>query len=123
MTLLGRHARSRLWLATAIAAVALALVAAPGQGAAATASAGKVNRVKIEDFAFKPKTLRIKRGAAVTFKNLDGTRHTATRRGKGKFDTGTLRRGQSKTIRFKRRGTFRFLCTFHPFMRGKIVVK
>lgn len=126
MTLSGRDASGPWALALlAVAAVALALIAAPGDSAAAgvTATASKAQRVSIKGFAFKPKTLRIRRGARVTFKNFDGARHNAVARGQRRFSTGTLRRGDSKTIRFKRRGTYSYLCTFHPFMRGKIVVK
>jgi len=126
MTVFGRVVSGRRALALlAGAAVALALFVAPGDGSAAgaTATASKAKLVKIKGFAYKPKTLRVRRGARVTFKNLDRARHNAVARGKRRFSTGTLRRGNSKTIRFKRRGTYSYLCTFHPFMRGKIVVK
>jgi len=77
--------------------------------------------VKIKGFKYKPATLRIRRGTGVVFVNRDSARHTATRR--GSFDTGTLRKGKAATVSFKRRGTYRSMCTIHPFMHGKIVVR
>lgn len=122
----GGDARKR-WCAAplALTAVLVALVVLPGEGGAtgSTATASKTKRVSIKGFAYKPKTLKVKRGARVTFKNLDRARHNAVARGKRRFSTGTLTRGKAKTIRLKRRGTYSYLCTFHPFMRGKIVVK
>jgi plastocyanin len=117
-----RSARRRLG-ALVLALLAAALIALPAGGATAgeTATASQAKRVDIKGFAFKPKTLRVGAGARVTFKNNDRARHNATRR--GSFRTGNLRKGQSKTIRFKKRGTFRYHCTIHPFMRGKIFVK
>lgn len=107
-----------------LAIAALALLGAPGGGAAesgtATASKGKLKRVNIKGFAYRPKTVRVRRGTRVRFKNRDRARHDAVDR--GQFSTGTLRRGKARTIRFTKRGTFRYICTFHPFMRGKVVV-
>jgi plastocyanin len=35
-----------------------------------------------------------------------------------------LKHGRSQTVRFRRRGTVYYLCTFHPtLMRGTIVVR
>jgi len=88
-----------------------------GEGAGASATA----RVRIRGFAYKPPRLVVRRGTRVVFANRDSARHTATRR--GSFDTRIIRGGRSKAIRFKRRGNFRYLCTLHPFMRGRVVVR
>jgi plastocyanin len=82
---------------------------------------GGAARVEIEDFAYRPPTLRVRRGTKVVFVNRDSTAHTATKR--GSFDTGRIRRGGRATVRFKRRGVYRYICTIHPFMHGKIVVR
>lgn len=112
----------------ALAIAAFALVAAlaidsiaSSADAKRTHRRAKVARVKIDDFAYRPRTLRIKRGTKVIFANRDRAPHTATRR--GSFDTGRLRRGRAAAVRFKRRGTYTYICTIHPFMRGRIVVR
>jgi plastocyanin len=111
---------------TASAALALTGVA----GAAAPAAGGahqrehrraKTARVAIRGFAYRPPTLRIRRGTKVVFANRDRAPHTATRR--GAFDTGRIRSGRSASVRFKRRGVYAYVCTIHPFMHGKIVVR
>ena len=125
MTAIGRIGW-RGWTA-ALAALGLALLAlawSAGSGANAagtTATASKAKRVAIKGFAFQPKTLRVAKGTRVVFKNSDRARHNATRR--GSFRTGNLKKGESASVRFNRKGTFRYHCTIHPFMKGKIVVK
>ncbi len=103
-----------------VAAVALVTIA-PGADARRQHRRAKMSRVEIDDFSYKPRTLRIARGTTVVFVNRDGVTHTAT--GRGSFDTGRLRRGQAARVRFKRRGVYRYVCTIHPFMHGKIVVR
>lgn len=88
-------------------------------GAAATASA--TSSVDIDHFAFHPPTLRIGRGGRVAFTNSSNVTHTATRA--GSFDTGRIKPGTTKVIRFTHAGTFLYHCAIHPFMKGKIVVK
>ncbi|MFN8215572.1 MAG: cupredoxin family copper-binding protein [Solirubrobacterales bacterium] len=126
------------WAAT-IAALALMVVALAGLRAT-VASAGAQPRptpngaaarpgaearraggqVEIENFAYKPGTLRISTGTRVLFVNRDSVTHTVTR--SGGFDSGRLSPGESFAFRFKRAGTFRFHCKIHSFMHGKIVV-
>lgn len=75
--------------------------------------------VTIRNFKFGP-TLHVAAGTTVTWFNADSAPHTAT--GKG-FDTGTLARGQRKPITFGKPGTYSYVCQFHPFMHGTIVVR
>lgn len=95
-------------LATALLSVA----AAPARDGAT---------VGIRDFAYRPATLTVAKGTRVTFSNSDSVPHTAT--DKGGFDTGRIKGGKSATVRFTKKGTFSYICTIHPEMRGKIVVK
>ena len=100
----------------------LVLLLAPGAGAGGQRerrSAG--HQIEIENFAFHPRTLRVRRGARVAFVNRDSLTHTATRA--GSFDTGRIRPGRSATVRFRRRGVYTFHCRIHPFMHGKVVVR
>ena len=77
-------------------------------------------KVGIRSFAYHPGTLSIEEGTKVVFANRDSVRHTATRR--GSFSTGKIRPGRSVAVRFRERGVYRFHCTIHPFMHGKVVV-
>jgi plastocyanin len=101
--------------------LALCLLLLPSGGSAgadATASASK--QVSIVNFAFKPGTLRVKRGASVAFANTANTTHTAS---SGSFDTKRIAPGRTVTVKFGKRGTFAYHCKIHPFMKGKVVVE
>ena len=114
--------RPKLWIPIALVALLVAGSAASKGGAAeATAGASAAKSVSIVNFAFKPGTLKVKRGARVTFANTANTTHTATRA--GSFDTKNIAPGKSKTVQFDKRGTFAYHCKIHPFMKGKIVVE
>lgn len=77
--------------------------------------------VEMTKFAFTPAEIEIKAGGSVTFVNHDLVPHTATARDKS-FDTGTLRRDESKEIVFPAAGEFPYICRFHPHMTGTVRV-
>jgi plastocyanin len=116
----------RVVLGAAATAVLLAatLLSSPrsaGHGERRGHNGARAIRVNISEFAFHPRTLRVRRGARIVFLNSDSTAHTATRR--GGFDTGHILPGHSVAVRMRRAGVYSYRCTIHPFMRGKIVVR
>jgi len=80
------------------------------------ASAG----VTIKDFSFVPASVTVNAGDTVTWTNSGPSDHTATGDG---FDTGLLSQGQSGSATFDSAGTFSYICTPHPFMKGTVVVQ
>ncbi len=80
---------------------------------------------QIASFAFVPEDIVVKTGGSVTWTNRDKAPHTAeTDPGtRGAFDTGRLDRGESKAIRFRTAGKFRFYCVYHRFMVGTVDVR
>lgn len=102
-----------------MAAVALLLAAVAG--VPTSGAARRASSVGINNFAFHPPTLRVQKGARVTFVNSSKVTHTATRA--GSFDTGRIKPGTSVAVRFTHKGTFAYHCKIHPFMKGKIVVE
>ena len=103
-----------------IAIAALAVAALQGGRAIGAATASGAKNVDISHFAFHPPTLKVKRGAKVTFTNSQNVTHTAS---SGSFDTKGIAPGTSVTVRFNQKGTFAYHCKIHPFMKGKIVVE
>lgn len=98
---------------------------APAATSSHSASEGKAvssAKVPIVDFKYKPETITVAKGAKVTFTNEDAAPHTATA-DNGSFETGTLKKGQSKAITLDKAGSFAYYCQFHRFMTGKIIVK
>jgi plastocyanin len=94
--------------------------ASPPAGADGGAAA-RLHRVVIEDFAFHPPRLAIRAGDSVEWVNRDLAPHTASA-ADGGWDSGTLAKQQSYRRGFTAAGSYRYLCAFHPMMRGEIVV-
>jgi plastocyanin len=118
----GGHPQARWAFAGAAAVVALLLALQGGFAAAdEPALASRAKTVSIDGFAYRPATVTVSRGTRVTWVNSDGVKHTATRA--SSFDTGRIKPGKSATVRFGQRGTFRYHCKIHNFMKGKIVVQ
>lgn len=78
--------------------------------------------VVISGYAFHPATLTVRPDTRITFANHDQTAHTATAARSG-FDTGTVAAGRSATVTLRRPGAYTYVCQFHPFMHGTIIVR
>jgi plastocyanin len=77
--------------------------------------------VHVQDFAYDPGALEIHVGDDVAFINDDEIAHTVTSDDKA-FDSGNLDQHQTWTYTFTKAGTYTYYCTYHPFMKAKIVV-
>jgi plastocyanin len=77
----------------------------------------------IKDVTFMAPDVTVAVGGAVTFDNQDNQAHTATGTGTGSFATDTIGPGTSKTVMFDDAGTFAYICSFHPFMKGSVTVE
>ena len=120
--------RSAAATATLIAAAAVFVAGCGGQTATSTRTAAppapaphSATRLAIRNFAFVPASLTVKVGTTVTVTNGDSTEHTATA-ASGAFDTGTLKPGAAAHITLTSPGSYSYVCSFHPFMHGTIVV-
>ena len=80
------------------------------------------NRVSITDFKYKPSHVVVKAGSKVAFVNDDTAAHTATSKGSRAFDTGSIMRGETRSVVPEKAGDFDYYCAFHPFMKAKIRV-
>ena len=113
--------------ATALAAGLCCVLPAPNlaDSPAPVVSAAPIV-VHTKDFAYKPLELTIPVGTTVTFVNDDDTGHTVTAVAEGDkkplFDSGNMDKGQKWTYTFKKPGTYQYLCTYHAFMKAKVVV-
>lgn len=90
-----------------------------GGGPQTTGSATGEGAVRIVDFSFQPTTLTVTPGTVVTWTNDDSAPHTATGDG---FDTGMLNRGDANSVTFETPGSYAYICTYHPSMKGTVVV-
>jgi plastocyanin len=92
-----------------------------GGSAASTASGPTIT---IKNFGYSG-TMTVKPGAKVTVVNDDSTAHTLTDKATKKFDTGNIDGNGAKgtfTAPTKA-GSYPFGCTYHPNMKGTLVVQ
>ncbi len=75
--------------------------------------------VDIKGFVFDPSTITVPSGTTVTWTNRDSAPHTITG---DNFDSGSISQGSTFSQTFKDVGTFDYVCTLHPSMKGKVVV-
>jgi plastocyanin len=77
--------------------------------------------VKIRNFKFEPANLAIAVGKTVQFINLDEEPHTATATD-GAFNSKALDTNQTWNYTATKPGTYPYLCSIHPFMKGTLTV-
>lgn len=86
-----------------------------------TPAANESKTINIERLMYSPTPLEVPVGTNVTWVNKDLVAHTAT--ATGKFDTGNIDAGKSKSLVLSTAGTYDYVCKIHPTMSGKITVK
>ena len=81
------------------------------------------NIVTIQNFAFTPASITVKKGTQVTWANHDSAAHTVTENdGQTGPDSGTMNPGSGYSFTFTTAGTYHYHCAFHPSMLGTVVV-
>ena len=93
-------------------------VAAPVTAATKPTAAGAT--LSIKGFAYTP--LTAKPGAKITIANGDVAGHTVTS-STGLFDVSVKGTKQAELVAPTKPGTYDFVCTIHPTMQGRLVVK
>ncbi|WP_224087853.1 cupredoxin family copper-binding protein [Nostoc sp. MS1] len=77
--------------------------------------------VKIRNFKFEPANLAITVGKTVQFINVDEEPHTATATD-GTFNSKALDTNQTWNYTATKPGTYPYICSVHPFMKGTLTV-
>jgi len=86
-------------------------------------AAASTNTVSIENFAFSPPDITVKKGTTVTWTNNDSSVHTVT-----EVDSQTgpksenLNNDDKYTFTFDTAGIFHYKCSIHPSMLGTVTV-
>jgi plastocyanin len=79
--------------------------------------------VAMKGIAFKPASVTINKGDTVTWTNGDQVGHDVTADDFNSGDPGGIGNGESYKYTFKTAGTFDYVCTVHPGMKGTVIVK
>jgi plastocyanin len=88
---------------------------------AANVTAAASTGVTIKNFKYAPSTSSVHVGDTITWTNQDVAPHTATAKN-GSWDTGTINKGKTGSHTFTQAGTFPYICSIHPSMRGTVTV-
>lgn len=95
----------------------------PPAATSAPTNTGEV-RLTVKDFAFSPATLTVRPGEKIEVVNQDSEAHTVTSTEGKTFDTGSIPGGGSATLTSPSdTGRYSFDCTFHPSMKGTLIVR
>src|SRR5262245_5316684 len=89
--------------------------------AAADDKKGARHSVTIKNMKFDPDTVEIAPGDTVVWTNQDDRDHTVAAKD-GSFKSDNLNRGDTFEHMFKKPGKFTYSCSYHPRMKGTIVV-
>uniref|UniRef100_UPI0026104741 cupredoxin domain-containing protein n=1 Tax=Pseudomonas sp. TaxID=306 RepID=UPI0026104741 len=77
--------------------------------------------VAIVNSHYKPTPITVSLGDTVTWVNEGFLQHTVTAEN-GEFSSGRLSGGQRFSVKFTKPGTFKYVCTIHPGMKGEVIV-
>jgi plastocyanin len=89
---------------------------------AADKSRARNHTVTIEGMRFQPDALTVSRGDTIVWVNKDLVPHTATSKA-GSFDSKTILADKSWKHTMRTKGTFAYICTLHPTMKGMLRVR
>ncbi|PZQ16210.1 MAG: amicyanin [Ancylobacter novellus] len=123
--------RRSLIVAGAVAAAAVVLAprrAGAAEPAEVVEGAGGTQQIEIKDMAFGTPEVTIKVGESVTWTNKDEIAHnvhmrTGPMKGNPKAQGPMLSQNQTYTLKFNEPGTYIYICTPHPMMKGKVIVE
>jgi plastocyanin len=86
------------------------------------AGAGPVVAVSIDHNTFIPSEITVAPGTIVTWVNGEAMPHTVVDLNKG-FRSKTLVKDAKFSFAFTTAGDYSYLCSIHPSMKGKVIVK
>lgn len=85
----------------------------------------KENEIYMQDFAFNPKKMTVKKGTTITWTNKDSARHDIkpdSDYGQAFEASKLMMKGESYSFTFNTPGTYNYHCTPHPYMKAMIEV-
>ena len=77
--------------------------------------------IEINNFKLIPDTVTIKRGGTVTWVQKDSIAHTVAITDIP--ESPSLNKGDTWSYTFDKTGNYNYICSIHPSMKGRIIVK
>jgi plastocyanin len=91
-----------------------------GTNSVTAAAAGP--EIEITNFSFAPATVTVPAGTQVTWTNKDEIGHNVVTADKS-IKSNVLDTNEKFTFTFTKPGTYSYICTLHPRMKGTVVVQ
>ena len=92
-------------------------------GGGGSGGTGPGTQVSMKDIKFNPGTVTIKAGGKVTWTNEDSVGHDVTADDFESGSPGGIDGGSTFSHTFKKAGTYNYVCSVHPGMKGTVKVK
>jgi plastocyanin len=92
-------------------------------GGGGSGGTGPGTQVSMKDIKFNPETVTIKPGGKVTWTNDDSVGHDVTADDFESGGPGEMQGGSTYSHVFKKPGTYDYVCSVHPGMKGTVKVK
>jgi plastocyanin/sugar lactone lactonase YvrE len=91
-----------------------------GKTVAGSVKVDIVEPKQVLKWGYAPKVIHVKDGQKVVVTNLGLIPHTMTSV-TGAFDTGLIKHERSEVVTFDKAGTYKYICTPHPWMKGTVI--
>ena len=96
---------------------------AEGSTAAAGGAGAATDKVQVKDFAYKPQSITVKAGTAVTWSFDDDSLHNVEGVGGSELKKSPdFKDGAPHSFTFTKAGTNAYRCSIHNYMTGTVVV-
>lgn len=113
-------------LAAALAVLPVGSVLAADALEVVTGASGGTE-VKIAKMKFQTPDVKVKTGSTVTWMNTEALPHNVHFKAGGgvekEIEGPMLRANETFSVKFNKAGTYDYICTPHPFMKGKVTVE
>lgn len=113
---------ARAFLTPFVAATLWLTACSGSQSAAADRPRPATHTVTIAEMRFQPETLIVNAGDTVVWVNKDLFPHTATSQAGG-FNSASIDAGKAWQFTPAAKGTFAYVCSLHPTMKGTLQIK
>ena len=115
--------RKKLFVLGCAAVLAcLATMASRARATIATDDKSPIVTVKMINFTYSPDPLMVPVGTTVRWVNYDDDQHNVVSDDKS-FKSKLLDKNQEYSYTFTKKGTYRYICSIHPKMVGKVTVE
>jgi len=125
MSRIPRSARLIVTLAASAGLLVSCSSSGGGSGSGKSSSGGggaSGNAVDVKNFSFNPSSLTVSKGTKVTWTFDDSAKHNVTD-SKSTFKSQDLSGGGTYSFTFSTAGTYSYICSIHPYMKGTVTVK